>query len=126
MPSRTLQQFFQPFNPLFRRRMRTHNIFGKSRAFTVNVFRSFQPAEERKQSFTAAITHGIRVATVLGIFIDIHVSYPADTVNNPMKQFINGHHIFAISSPTKPNAGTNANTMLPIIPNIKAGIRNIP
>ena len=101
--------------------MRTHNIFGKSRAFTVNVFRSFQPAEERKQSFAAAITHGIRVATVLGIFIDIHVSYPADTVNNPT-----AHNIFDISSPTKPNAGNNENTMLPIIPNIKAVIINIP
>ena len=109
MPSRTLQQFFQPFNPLFRRRMRTHNIFGKSRAFTVNVFRSFQPAEERKQSFTAAITHGIRVATVLGIFIDIHVSYPADTVNNPMKQFINGPPYLRYKFTHKtPNAGTNA------------------
>ena len=87
--------------------MRTHDIFGESRTLTVNVFRLFQPTEERKQSFAATIFNCIGITTVLGIFIDIHVSYPADT-------------------PTRPKAGTNANTMLPIIPNIRAGIRNIP
>lgn len=105
--------------------MRTHDIFGKRRPLPARL-RHRQPAQEREQTFPAAITHGIRVATVLGIFIDIHVSYPADTVNNPMKQFINGPPYLRYKFTHKPNAGTNANTMLPIIPNIKAGIRNIP
>lgn len=70
--------------------MRTHDIFGESRMLTVNVFRPFQPAEERKQSFAATIFHCIGITTVLGIFIDIHVSYPADAVYNPVKQFVNG------------------------------------
>lgn len=52
-------------------------------------FCAIQPAEERKQSFAAAIFHSIGITTVFGIFIDIHVCYPADTVDNPMKQFIN-------------------------------------
>ena len=67
--------------------MRAHDIFGERRPLPTR-FRHLQPTQEREQALPATVTYRIRVATVFGIFVDIHVCYPADAVNRMMQQFI--------------------------------------
>ena len=106
--------------------MRTQDIFGECRTFTAHVLRPFQAVQERKQAAAASVSDRISVTTVFAILVDIHISYPADAINDKVEQSVKPPPEFTGQLPYKPRAGTSADTMPPIIPNIRAGIRNMP